>query len=91
VRHIPALSALTTRDRERLFVLLINRTTDRRITTRLRVNGETVTGTPGVRVMAGRDLDLPGVSLADRLFETGELDSHTVAPLSAEVVELRIR
>lgn len=88
---IPALSALATRDGERLFVLLVNRTTDRRIATRLRVHGAGIAGAPRVRTMSGRDLDLPGVTIADRELPPAELDSHPVAPLSAQVVELRLR
>lgn len=86
---IPALSAVTTRRGDRLFVLLINRTTDRKIRAPLVVHGASVAPGGQVVEMRGEGLEFPGARLTARSLAK-DLSVHEIPPLAAQVIELRI-
>lgn len=89
---VPALSALTTRDNKRLYVLLVNRTSDRTIEAQIRFEDTDIKpGARGeIRTLEGDDFDTTGASIRiSSLVVTNPL-RHPVPPHSARVLTIDI-
>ncbi len=86
--NIPALSALTTRQGDDLYLLLINRTNDRAIKTRINLVDGLTTADVEVRTLSGTDLELPTSTLRTAAVPPGHLAAHTFEPLTAQVLRI---
>ncbi|GMU23994.1 MAG: hypothetical protein AMXMBFR13_40710 [Phycisphaerae bacterium] len=89
--HIPALAATTTRDETDIYMILVNRTSDRPIQTRIHVRAS-VLGTVGdVRTLVGEDIDVPGAAIEAAPLSVGKPLVHTVPPYSAQVLRIPLK
>jgi len=90
VDAVPVLSATTTRHGNEVYTILMNRSSDRPVRTRINLRGCTVRPEADVRTLVGQDIDL-----ADARIETASLPASnplmlTVPPYSAQVLRLGI-
>ncbi len=90
MKNIPALGVLATRKANDLFVLMINRTTDRPIAARIDFGNAAITGDGVLRTLSGVDLDLPGARISDQRVKISNPLSHAVPPLSAQMLHVRM-
>jgi hypothetical protein len=85
-RDIPALSALATRRGGQVYLLLVNRTTDRAIETEIRLNAVRVEKRGEVRTLVGEDYDVAGARVVTDSIEVTNLMRHVVPPHCAQMV-----
>ena len=89
MKDIPALGVIATRKGKDLFLLMINRTTDRPITVRIAFKGGELTGKGDVRTLSGTDLDVQGARLSSgSVIKTSNPMTHVVPPLTAQVLRV---
>jgi alpha-L-arabinofuranosidase len=88
--EVPALAATTTRAGDRVFVMLVNRTTDRPIAARLVFPKWRLGGSAEVRTLHGEDIELPGGELREQKRKVTEPFVCSVPPLSAQMVTVRV-
>jgi len=88
--NIPALSALATREDDRLYVLLVNRTTDRSITTRLNVVGASVASSAELCTLTADDLQSTDTRLTIKKISLGSHPKRIVPPHTAQVLTLHL-
>ena len=88
MKDIPALGAIATVKGKDLFLLMINRTTDRPITARIAFKGGELTGKGNVRTLSGTDLDVKGARLGSGSIKASNPMSHVVPPLTAQVLRI---
>jgi alpha-L-arabinofuranosidase len=87
LKDIPALAAAATRDDDTVYLLLINRTTDRPITTSIILPGDfALPERIEVRTLTGTDLDVEGARVERGAITREQLARHVIAPLSAQVL-----
>jgi hypothetical protein len=90
MKNIPALGVLSTREGNDLFVLMINRTTDRPITARIGFGSTVITGEGDLRTLSGTDLDLQGARIRYQRVKLSNPMPHIVPPLTAQVLHVRV-
>jgi len=90
MKDVPALSALATRDSERLFILLVNRTSDRTVRAGIEIPGADLDARGEVRTLAGTDFDVAGARITNQPLEVSNPLQHDVPPHSAQVLALRL-
>ncbi|MBI4581875.1 MAG: hypothetical protein HY718_19415, partial [Planctomycetes bacterium] len=83
---VPALSVLTTRDERTLYVLLVNRTSDRPIEAEIRFLGAPLAARGDVRTLAGADFDVPGATIRTASLAVTDPLTHVVPPHAAQVL-----
>jgi len=88
---VPMLSALATRTGRTLFLLLLNRTSDRTISVSVDAGAEPAAGTADARTLSGTDIDLPGAELSEGQMPVARRFSVDVQPYSARIVRLELR
>ncbi len=86
MKDIPALGVIATRRGRDVFLLMINRTTDRPIEATIRFEGVALTGQGDVRTLTGQDLDLQGATVTAKSVRLSNPITHVVPPLSAQVL-----
>ncbi|UCD28265.1 MAG: hypothetical protein JSV03_14445, partial [Planctomycetota bacterium] len=87
---IPALSVTGTRRDSDLYLILVNRTTDRDIQTQINLAKTTVTGIGEVRTLVGTDIDVEGVSVSTNSLSVTNPLVHTVPAYSAQVLKIEL-
>jgi alpha-L-arabinofuranosidase len=90
IKGIPALAVSTTRRGRDLYLLMINRTTDRPITAQIAFNDAEPTGKGDLRTLSGTDLDVQGAKWATRSVKPSNPMNHTVPPLTAQVMRVTL-
>lgn len=85
---VPILSALATRDESRLYVLLVNRTSDRTIDAKLSFGGLKVEAKGDVRTLVGADFNTVGAKVRDESLDVSDPMTHAVPPHSAQVLSI---
>lgn len=90
MKDVPALSALTTRDGDRLFILLVNRTSDRTVQAEIEVAGPPLQHEGEVRTLAGSDFDVVGARITNQPLEVANPLKHAIPPHAARVLTLRV-
>ncbi len=87
---VPALTALATRDARCLYILLVNRSSDRTASVRIGIEGARVKSGMDIRMLSGADLDTECGVLSDT---AGLFAPHVpvkVAPLSVQMLQLTV-
>ena len=87
VADVPALSAAVTRKGDELYVLLVNRTTDRVIHAAINLRAGQAAGVGDCRTLVG-ELDLPGAKIKIDPLRPADLAEHQVPPFSAQVLRI---
>ncbi len=89
VVDVPALSAVTTtRDDRRLYVLLVNRTSDRTIKAQISFDGARPAAKGEVRTLVGADFDTVGADVRTSALTVSEPLTHPVPPHCAQVLSI---
>jgi alpha-L-arabinofuranosidase len=91
MKAIPALSVMATRKANKLYVLLVNRTTDRTITTRLNVMNASVEPSAELRTLTADDLQSTATRLTTERISLGLQPELGVPPHSAQVLTLDLQ
>ena len=88
-RNVPCLSALTTREGNQWYLLLLNRSTDRTVRAKVRLP---VAPEPGadIRTLSGEDYNSFGAAISDTTGRVGKTFTRDVAPHSAQMIRFRI-
>jgi hypothetical protein len=87
---VPALSALATRREGELYLLLVNRTTDRPIEAQISFRHTAVSRTGELRTLSGTDLDVKGAEVTTRPLGIANPMSHVVPPHSAQILRVEL-
>ena len=90
-KGVPALSVLATKRADQLFVLLINRTSDRDITARINLEGVTPLAAGELRTLSGVDFDVAGAKLATEAMKAAANLVHSVPAHSAQVLSFQVK
>ena len=86
--NVPALSVLAMRDGQRLYVLLVNRTTDRTIQANLDFGATTLSAKGDLRTLAGSDFDVSGAAVRTQSVEVVNPLSLAVPPHCAQMLSV---
>ncbi|HSW44890.1 MAG TPA: hypothetical protein VLM89_04910 [Phycisphaerae bacterium] len=86
VKNVPSLGVIATRKGKDLYLLMINRTTDRPIAARIALKDVEVTGKGDLRTLSGTDLDVQGAKWSTRSVKIANPMTHVVPPLSAQML-----
>lgn len=87
---IPELGCMATRKGNVLYLLLINRTSDRQIDVNIDLGADPSDSTASVRVLSGKDIDLPGATLSQGEKQVSREFTQSVAPYSAQIVTIKL-
>jgi len=90
MKDIPPLAVTTTRQDRDLYLLMINRTTDRPIAAQITFNDAELTGRGDLRTLSGIDLDVQGAKWATRTVKPTNPMTHTIPPLTAQVLRVTL-
>jgi len=85
---IPCLSALATRDDNELHLLLINRSTDRNVRTRIRLSEKPSSETASVRRITSEDYNASGAVLSEHERSVSKTFTHIVPPHTADMITI---
>jgi len=88
VSSVPVLSMVASRDDEHLYVLMINRSTDRAVLAEIAIEGADCSGRGDVRILSGRDFDVAGAELRSESVTLTNPVAHRVPPHEAHVLTL---
>jgi len=88
---IPMLGCMASRKDDTVFLLLINRTSDREVKAKIDLGAEPAVGTARVRTLSGTDIDLPGAVLTDGETRIGRVFAQAVAPYTAQIIAVRLK
>lgn len=88
VNGVPMLSTVTTRDDRHLYMLMINRSTDQTLRANIAVEGVDCTGPGDVRILSGRDFDVPGAELRNEALTITKPFVYQIPPREAHVLTL---
>lgn len=87
-KDIPCLSALATRTDKEVHLLLINRTTDRNIKTRIRLSEKPSSRSASVRRITSEDYNAFGAVLSEHERSVSKTFTHIVPPHTADIITL---
>lgn len=90
VDKVPGFSAQASRTKTHLFLLMINRFPDRDVEADIDLGVAPKSPTGALRVLSGKDIDLAGCEMNETSFRVGRKFKHRIAPLSAEILAVRI-
>ena len=86
---VPCMSALATRDGDQVYLLLLNRSTDRRVKAKVQLPAA-----PGsaadIRTLSGEDYNAYGAVLSQTTERIGKTFTRDVAPHSAEMISFKV-
>jgi alpha-L-arabinofuranosidase len=85
---VPVVSVLATRDDRYLYILLVNRTSDRPVRAELAFGGTPLSATGDVRTLAGADFDTTGATVRSGTLAVADPLRHVVPPHCAQVLRL---
>ncbi len=85
---IQSLACLASKKGRDLYLLLINRTTDREIAAEVDLGAEPSNPNAALRVLSGNDIDLPGAVLSEAEVKVARRFVHRIGPLSAEILSV---
>lgn len=88
---IPSLGCLASRTDDALYLLLINRTSDRAVRVAIDLGIEPASANAAVRTLCGDDIDLPGAALAESTRPVARRFAHTISPYAAQILRIRLR
>ena len=88
---IPMLAAMTSRKDNTLYVLLINRTSDRTIDAKIDLGVDPANGTANVRTLMGTDIEVPGASISESTVKVARTFTQAVEPYSAQILSVRLK
>ena len=88
-RHVPCLATLATRDADQVYVLLLNRSTDRTVEARVRLPFSPAAEAE-IRTLTGQDYNAYGAALSQAPVRLGKSFTRRVAPHSAQMIGFRI-
>jgi hypothetical protein len=91
VEKVPGFSAQASRTPDTLFVLMINRYSDRAVVAVIDLGVTPKSATGSLRRLTGNDIDLPGCNLTEHQVGVSRRFKHKVEPYSAEILSVRIR
>ena len=87
---IPALGCMASRQGNLLYLLLINRTSDRSISVAIDLGAEPAGDSASVRTLSGTDIDLPGANLSENRVKVARRFTQVVEPYSAQIITVRL-
>jgi len=90
VKNVPLLSALATRDKDYVYVLMINRSTDQYVKINLQLQDGQAVDPVSVRSLVCEDFDVPGVKLIHKEVLFSEVQALELTPHSAHMFKLKL-
>lgn len=87
---VPMLSSMATRRGNTLYLLLVNRTSDRDINVDINLNAEPAQSTAAVRTLTGDDIDLPGSYIIESETKVARRFRQMVGPYSAQILTIEL-
>lgn len=87
---IPMLGCMASRTDGRIYILLVNRASDREINVHINLNAKPSAKTALVRTLTGPDIDLPGAELFDKEIEVDENFTISIPPYTAQIINVPI-
>jgi hypothetical protein len=88
---IPMLGAMASKSAKTLYLLLINRSSDRDISVKIDLGLDPADPKAGMRTLSGTDIDLPGATLSEGTIKVSRKFTHTIGPYTAEIISIRTR
>lgn len=87
---IPELGCMASKKGDTLYVLLINRTSDREIDAKINLGANPSNPSASVRTLSGNDIDLPGATLTESEIKVSREFTQPIAPYSAQIITIRL-
>jgi len=88
--NIPMLGCMASRTTDTLYILLINRTSDRELNVHIDLNVKPSAPKARMRILTGPDIDLPGAELSEKEIEVDENFNVSIQPYAAQIIEMPI-
>lgn len=87
VTNVPSISAIATREGSNLYILLVNRTTDRPVSLAVNLHDAKPAGVGDCRTLLG-ELDVQGAKLKNAPLRPESLAQHVIPPFSAQALRI---
>lgn len=87
---VPMLGCMATKKGSTLYLLLINRTSDREIAAKIDLGAEPSESYAKLRVLSGEDIDLSGATVEESDMRVSRRFTQTIAPYSAQILTVRM-
>lgn len=88
---VPMLSCMASRSNDTLYLLLLNRTSDRQISVSIDLGADPAARSAPVRTLSGDDIDLPGAKLSESTISVSRRFTHKLEPYTAEIITVSLR
>lgn len=87
---IPMLAGFASRKDDKLYITLINRTSDRNIDVKINMEIEPSGKSAAVRVLSGQDIDIAGSEVSKETIQVDKSFTRIVAPYSAQIIAIKL-
>ena len=91
VEAVPSFSVQAGRTDNTLYLLMINRYSDRSVEADIDIGADPASPTARIRILSGDDIDLPGSKLDEREVKVSRRFTHRVEPYSAQIIAVKIK
>jgi alpha-L-arabinofuranosidase len=88
---VPMLGQMVSKKDDMLYILLINRTSDRRINTNIDLGVTPSLKKATVRILSGNDIDLPGANVSENTIDVARRFTQSIEPYSAQIIMVKVK
>ena len=88
---IPELGCMATKKGSNLYLLLINRTSDREINVSIDLGAEPAEDEATLRTLSGEDIDIAGATLTESKVKVSRAFKHKIQPYTAEIIIAKLK
>ncbi|MFQ3548144.1 MAG: hypothetical protein SNJ70_00140 [Armatimonadota bacterium] len=88
---VPVLSYMASRDDDNLYIMLLNRSSDRTGVVDIDINADPIEKTAKVRTLYGDDIDMPGAYLEEEEINISRNFTQSIEPYSAQIITIKLK
>jgi alpha-L-arabinofuranosidase len=88
---VPVLGCMASKKGDTLYLLLINRSSDREIEAKIDLGADPADAMAKGRALSGEDIDLPGATIEEGEARVARSFTQTVRPYTAKILTIRLR